>query len=78
MLTLELLMLTAEYVQYKFYPEGDRDNFGIVQVGLKDFERALIKDAEDVGSEYKGQAWAQVTRLIKRGEFPAESGSAWG
>ena len=32
MLTLELLELTEEYVQYKFYPEGNNDNFGIVQV----------------------------------------------
>lgn len=78
MLTLELLELTDEYVQYIFYPEGKKDNYGIVQVELKTLKRSLIKDAEDVGSEYKGQAWAQVTRLIKRGEFPAESGRAWG
>ncbi len=75
MLTLEL---TEEYVQYKFFPEGKEDNFGIVQVNLKDFSRVLIKDAEGVLSNYRGHAAAQVVRLAQRGEFPQRSGAAWG
>ena len=78
MLTLELLELTKEYVQYKFFPEGRTDVFGIVQVNLKDFSRSLVKDAEGVSSRYKGHAWAQVERLARRGVFPEKSGAAWG
>lgn len=54
MLTLELLELTKEYVQYKFYPEGITDTFGIVQVNLNDFSRVLVKDVDGVSSGYKG------------------------
>ena len=78
MLTLELLEVTKEYVQYKFYPEGIIDTFGIVQVNLNDFSRVLVKDVDGVSSGYKGQAWAQVERLARKGTFPEKSGAAWG
>ena len=77
MLTLELLELTEEYVQYKFFPEGKEDNFGIVQVNLADFNRVLIKDAQNVHDWYRRHAWAQVERLARRGVFPQRSGAAW-
>lgn len=42
MLTLELLKLTDEYVQYKFFPEDDKSNFGIVQVDVKEPAKRFV------------------------------------
>ncbi len=79
MLTLELLKLTEEYVQYKFFPEGNEDNFGIVQVSLKNYlDRFVVKDAYDVSDVYHGMAMVRVGMLVKAGEFPQKSGMAWG
>ena len=78
MLTLELLKLTDEYVQYKFFPEGDKSNFGIVQVNLKDPKnRFVVQDAVNVSGMYKGMALFRVSKLIKDGELPETSACAW-
>lgn len=78
MLTLELLELTEEYVQYKFYPEGKKDNFGIVQVNRKNFkDRFILKEALDVSDMYRGMAMVRVGMLVQDGEFPETSACAW-
>ena len=78
MLTLELLELTDEYVQYKFYPEDDKDNFGVVQVDIKDHtKRFVVQNAKDVSDMYKGMALYRVSLLVKNGEFPQTSACAW-
>lgn len=78
MLTLELLALTDEYVQYKFYPEDDKNNFGIVQVDVKEpTKRFVVQDAKDVSGMYKGMAMVKVSLLAKNGEFPQTSACAW-
>lgn len=79
MLKLELLKLTKEYVQYKFFPEDDKDNFGIVQVNRKDHEDCLIiQDAKDVSSVYRRMAIFRVRKLVYDGDFPKTSACAWG
>lgn len=78
MLILELLELTEEYVQYKFYPEGKKDNFGIVQVNRKNFkDRFIVKEALDVSDMYRGMAMVRVGMLVQDGEFPETSACAW-
>lgn len=78
MLTLELLELTEEYVQYKFYPEGKKDNFGIVQVNRKNFkDRFILKEAVDVSDMYRGMAMVRIDKLVQDGEFPETSACAW-
>lgn len=78
MLTLELLELTEEYVQYKFYPEGKKDNFGIVQVNRKNFkDRFIVKEAVDVSDMYRVMAMFRVGKLVQDGEFPETSACAW-
>lgn len=79
MLTLELFKLTKEYVQYKFFPEGKEDNFGIVQVSLNDYKnRFVVRDAEDVSSVYRGMAMVRVGMLVQADTFPQRSAMAWG
>lgn len=77
MVTIELCKKTKEYVQYKFYPEGKTEKFGIVQVNLSDFKRVLVKDIENEWSAYKGHAWREVERFARKGEFPQHSMVAW-
>lgn len=78
MLTLELLELTEEYVQYKFYPEGKKDNFGIVQVNRKNFKnRFVVQEAVDVSDMYQVMAMFRVGKLVQDGEFPETSACAW-
>lgn len=78
MLTLELLKVTDGYVQYKFFPEGDKTNFGIVQVNLKDAKsRFVVQDALDVSGMYKGMAMVRVSELVETGELPETSACAW-
>lgn len=78
MLTLELFELTKEYVQYKFFPEGDKGNFGIVQVNLKNFkDRFVVRNARDVSDMYKGMALYRVSKLVEHGELPETSACAW-
>lgn len=78
MLTLELLELTEEYVQYKFYLEGKKDNFGIVQVNRKNFkDRFILKEALDVSEMYQVMAMFRIDKLAQDGEFPETSACAW-
>ena len=78
MLTLELLKLTDEYVQYKFFPEDDKNNFGIVQVDVKEpAKRFVAQDAKNVSGMYKGMAMVRVSLLAKNGDFPQTSACAW-
>lgn len=42
MLTLELLELTEEYVQYKFYPEGKKIILGLCRLIEKILRIALL------------------------------------
>lgn len=78
MLTLELLELTEEYVQYKFYPEGIKDNFGIVQVNRKNFkDRFIVKEVVGVSEMYRGMAMVRVGKLVQDVEFPETSACAW-
>ena len=78
MLTLELLKLTDEYVQYKFFPEDDKSNFGIVQVDVKEpAKRFVVQDAKNVSGMYKGMAMVRVGLLAKNGDFPQTSACAW-
>lgn len=78
MLTLELLKLTDEYVQYKFFPEDDKSNFGIVQVDVKEpAKRFVVQDAKNVSGMYKGMAMVRVSLLVKNSEFPQTSACAW-
>ena len=78
MLTLELLKLTAEYVQYKFFPENDKSNFGIVQVDIKEpTKRFVVQDAKNVSGMYKGMAMFRVSLLAENGDFPQTSACAW-
>lgn len=77
MVTIELHKKTSEYVQYKFYLEGRKERFGIVQVNLSDFKRILVKDIENEWSAYKGHAWGEVERFARKGEFPQHSMAAW-
>ena len=78
MLTLELLELTEEYVQYKFFPEGDKNNFGIVQVDVREpMNRFVVQNAKDISNMYKGMALYRVSLLVKNGEFPQTSACAW-
>ena len=78
MLTLELLELTEEYVQYKFYPEGKKDNFGIVQVNRKNFtDRFIVKEAIGLSDMYQVMAMFRVGKLVQDGEFPETSACAW-
>jgi hypothetical protein len=76
MVTLELLKLTKEYAQYKFFPEGNAENFGIVQVYLKNKVPIMVQDAKDVSSIYKGMALMRVAKLAEDGEFPNVSSCA--
>lgn len=78
MLTLELLELTEEYVQYKFYPEGKKDNFGIVQVNRKNFkDHFIVKEVVDVSDMYRVMAMFRVGKLVQDREFPETSACAW-
>ncbi|CDD11792.1 uncharacterized protein BN587_00702 [Phascolarctobacterium succinatutens CAG:287] len=78
MLTLELLELTEEYVQYKFYPEGKKDNFGIVQVNRKNFkDRFIVKEVVGVSEMYRGMAMVRVGKLVQYVEFPETSACEW-
>lgn len=78
MLTLELLKLTDEYVQYKFFPEGKKGDFGIVQVNLNDFnDRFIVQEAADTSDMYRVMAMFRVGKLVKDREFPETSACAW-
>lgn len=78
MLTLELLELTEEYVQYKFYPEGKKDNFGIVQVNRKNFkDHFIVKEVVDVSDMYRVMAMFRVGKLVQDREFLETSACAW-
>lgn len=77
MVKIVLHKLTKEYVQYKFYPEGRGEEYGIVQINLDDYKRVLVKDIDGVWSAYKGHAWHQAEMLARKGSFPEESWEAW-
>ncbi|MBR6636025.1 MAG: hypothetical protein IKK97_01095, partial [Phascolarctobacterium sp.] len=71
MIFLQLLKLTEEYVQYKFFPNDNKQDFGIVQVDRKTLKRTLIKDTKgDFETVYKGMAWGKVAKMVKANNFP--------
>lgn len=78
MIKLRLLKLTDEYVQYKFFPEGDMNDFGIVQVSLKNcLERFIVKKAKNSLSMYELHAMAHVSNFVKNDNFPETSAREW-
>lgn len=74
---LEFLEKTNQYVRYKFYPEGDMNDYGIVQVDIHNYERSLIKAAKVKYDMYTCQAWKKVEQFVKKGEYPKIAISAW-
>lgn len=61
---LELLLdeINSEYVQYKFFPTSNHDDYGIVRIDRETLKRKLIKDCQTYSSS-KGMAWRCVEHL---------------
>lgn len=75
---LQLLKLTEEYVQYKFFPNDNGQDFGIIQVDRKTLKRTLIQDTKgNFETVYKGMAWSKVAKMVKANNFPKEAYSIW-
>lgn len=77
MVKITLHRLTKEYVQYKFFPEGRGEEYGIVQLNLAPRKRVLVKDIENVWDEYKGHAWHRMEDMAREGNFLQEAWAIW-
>lgn len=78
MVRIEFLKKTDDFVQYRFYPECKDDDFGVVQVTLKDFVRTLVRDTDKkYMSWYKRHAWKLVEKYARKNEFPEIAEAIW-
>ena len=73
---IELLSLDDE-VTYKYFPEQETENFGIVSVNRHTGERFIKVKAKGYGSEYAFHACREIERYIKKGEFKPKGVVAW-
>lgn len=77
MVKIILHKLTKEYVQYRFYPEGKDEQYGIIQVRLDGCEFNILKDIPGIWNAYKFHACSLINKLVREGQFPEESWEAW-
>jgi hypothetical protein len=78
MVTMTKHKQTKEYVQYKFFPEGNESDYGIIQVDIGTLNRSLIKDTDaNYASTYKGHALYKISQYVEKGEFPETAISIW-
>ena len=74
---LELLEVNESKVIYKYYPEQETENFGVVSVNRKTGERKIEKLFDNYGKMYAFHACRELERYITNGNFPVKGGVAW-
>ncbi len=74
---LELLEVNEDKVIYKYYPETEKEKFGVVSVNRKTGERKIEKLFEGYGTEYAFHALRRLEHYISKGSFPVSGGTAW-
>lgn len=74
---LELLEVNEHKVIYKYYPEQETENFGVVSVNRKTGERKIEKLFDNYGKTYAFHACRELERYINNGNFPVKGGVAW-
>ena len=77
MVKIILHKITKEYVQYRFYPEGEDGEYGIIQVNLENYDFDILKDIPGIWDAYKFHACSHINKLVRNGEFSEESWEAW-
>lgn len=78
MIRLELLELTKEYVRYKFFPDDEGNDFGVVQVDRRNLKRSLVQETKAGDSTwYRLHAWNSVARFIEKNNFPEKIVIGW-
>ena len=74
---LELLEVNEDKVVYKYFPETETEDFGIVSVNRKTGERKIEKLFEKYGKTYAFHACRRLENYIAEGKFPVNGGVAW-
>lgn len=74
---LELLEVNESKVVYKYFPETETENFGVVSVNRKTGERKIEKLFEKYGKTYAIHACNRLEDYIEDGKFPVIGGVAW-
>ena len=77
MVRIELLKLTEEEAVYKYFPEQEKEKYGIVAVNRSTGKRSIRQKLEEYTSEYAFQACRQIERYIAKGDFKTSGMIAW-
>lgn len=79
MVHLYLDFVNDGIVQYRFYPESQKLDFGIVQVHIKTRKRICLKDVDSSKyyNWYKAHAWQAIDDYIDENNFPEHDTIVW-
>ena len=77
MVRIELLSLTETEAIYKYFPEHETENYGIVSVNRQSGKRIIRQAASGYGSEYAFHACHEIDRYIAANNFKPKGMAAW-
>lgn len=79
MVNLYLDFVNEGLVQYRFYPEDQKEDFGIVQVHRATHKRICLKDVDKSKYciWYKFHVWQAIDEYIDKNRFPEHGVAIW-
>ena len=77
MVKIELLSVDETDAVYKYFPEQETENYGVISVNRKTGERSIRQKALKYGSEYAFHACREIERYIAKNDFKSRGLVAW-
>lgn len=78
MVRIKLVILSDEYAEYEYYPEGNMEAPGIVRLNRKDNQRVFVQEsAEDYGRLYAAHALRRIEDYAQKSDFKETDMVAW-